>query len=336
MKQICTVLRSLFLLNFVSIWAILPVYSLAAEKLKSVDPQIQVLFEQKKYLEVIQNLSKITDVLDVKGLMLLGKSYSNSENPMAAIKTYTLALTKKEKNFEAKTMIAHEYLNMKKERDALAALREALEYNPKYEPAYLELEQLYIKKNNKYELRTLFIDMIQNVGEKAEYRTRLCEISYSSGLYEAATADCRRGIILNKEEPKNYVILALTFKETGNRPEAVSLLKRAADNFTKSFDSQLTYASLLEEEKNYIESQKYYRKAVDLQPTSLKALVGLASTTVELQKFSEAIETYAKACKVNRNTVVALRKSIVSLKGFKANEFITKYEDLAETCGLTP
>jgi len=321
MRNISTVLRIRDLLIFVSIWGGLQGYGLAEEKGPS---------------EIIKELSSKTETLDSASLIQLGKAYSENDNPLAAIKTFSLALTKKEKNFEAKTLIGREYLNMKKEREALVALREALEYNAKYEPAYLELERLYQRKSNKYELRTLYLDMIEHLGEKPEYLSRLCEVSYSSGLYEPATSHCRRGIVLNKDEPKNYVFLALTFKETGKLPEAISLLKRAADNFTKSFEAQMTYATLLEDQKSFIESQKYFRRATELSSSSLKAMIGYASTTVELQKFDEGLELYKRACKINKSAIVGLRKSIVSLKGFKAGAFIAKYEDLADICGLEP
>lgn len=302
----------------------------------SLTEQAQLLFKEKKFADVVSMLSKTTNSLDSEGLILLGNAYAESNNPMAAIKTYTLALSKKEKNFAAKHLIGQEYLKLKKDREALVALREALEFNSKYEPAYLTIENLYVRKNNKYELRTLYLDMIEQLGERPHYLTRLCELSYISGLYESAISQCRRGIVLNKSEAKNYVFLGLSFKETGKTLEANSLLKRAADNFTASFDAQLTYAVLLEEQKNYIESQKYFQKAVNLDPQSLKAQVGFAATSVELQKFQEGLEIFKKACKINKNAIVGLRKSIVSLKGFKATEFVTKYEELGDICGLSP
>lgn len=336
MQKRCTVLSKRILVCLVSFWVSFHAYGLVKEKYESITPEIQDLFEDKKYTEIINELSGSTDTLNADALIFLGNVYSLIENPGAAIKTYTLALSKKDKNYEAKTLIGKEYLNLKKEREALAALREALDYNPKYEPAYRELERLYIRKNNKYELRTLFIDMVKHLGEKPEYFTRLCEISYQSGLYESAIQQCRKGIILDKEQPKNYVYLALTFKETGKIPECVDLLRRAANNFTKSYEAQFTFASILEEQKNFIEAQKYYRRATMISPESLKAMTGYAAVTVELQKFDEGLELFAKACKINKSAIVALRKAIVSLKGFKAKIYISKYEDLADVCGFTP
>lgn len=327
MLQRCTVLRIQFFIFFVSFWVALPGYGLE-EKAKK-------LFLENKFQAVIDELSPRTDSLSADHLLLLGKAYSQIANPLGAIKIYTLALAKKEKNFEAKTLIGHEYLLLKKDREALRTLREALEYNSKYEPAYLELEQLYTKKNNKYELRTLYIDMIEHIGEKPQYYVRLCELSYSSGLFEAAVNHCRKGIVLDKNEAKNYVYLALTFKETGKIPEAVDLLKRAAENFPKSFDAQITYALLLEEQKNYSEAQKYFRRAHKINSSSLRALIGFASTSVELQKFQEGLDLFTKACLLNKSTSISLRQALTALRGFKATNYISRYEDLADSCGLS-
>lgn len=327
--------RIVEILIFVSFWYISPGYGLADGKKQAPSNEVTQLFKDKKFTEVISELSKMTDKLNSESLILLGNSYSQTQNPMAAIKTYTMALSIQDKNFEAKTLIGQEYLNMNKYSEALVHLKEALDWNPKYEPAYIELIKLYTKRKNKYEIRTLYLDMIKNLGERAEFYTKLCELSYQSGLFEQATSQCRRGIILNKEEPHNYVYLAMTFKETGKMIEAMSLLKRAADNFEKSFDAQFFYALTLDDQKNFLEAQKYYKRAVAVNGEHLKAMTGYASTTVEIQKFDEGLEIYKKACKINRSSLPSIRKSIIALRGFKAMDYVRKYEELADICGLT-
>jgi tetratricopeptide (TPR) repeat protein len=322
----------------ISLLALFPVNSPAEKNLPApTSLQVQQLFNEKKYTEVIKILTDNLDKIGYDQLVLLGKAYEQTDNSLAAINTFTLATNKKskEENFEAKTLLGRQFLNIKKDRDALNVLKEVVQAKPNYEPAYLELERLYLKKNNKYEVRTLYADMLEHIGEKPKYLTRLCELSFQSGFFESAIQFCRRGIILNKKEVKNYVILALTFKETGRKEEAVKLLKKSADNFIDSFDAQMNYANNLDEEKNFLEAYTYYKKAFELDKKSNSALIGLAKVSVEIEKFQEAYTYFKDSCQLNKTALTTLRRAVVSLKERKEQNWIGKFEDLADHCGIS-
>ena len=296
---------------------------------------VEQLFEQQKFQEVVDRLSPEVGKLTDKQMKLLGRSQSALKNSSSAIKTFSLILSKNPKDAEAKMYLGIEYsLIGNKEREAMINLREALDLNPKLEAAYLAIENLYIKKNNKYELRTLYTDMIERLGEKPEYVTRLCELFSQSGIYDVAKTYCRRGIALQPKNAKNYVVLAQTMKEVGDVDAAKSLLKKTADKFNESVDAQMGYAQFLDEQKNFLEANSYYKRATLADPKYTKAWLGFSFSALELEKYQDSLDGFVEACKLDRRSSEQLRRAISSLRLLKLVAWQTKFEALNETCGL--
>ena len=265
----------------------------------------------------------------------MAQAYSKVQNSSLAVKILSIALGKNKNDVQAATWLAHEQIRMNKDRDALATLKDALERNPKYEPAYLELSNLYEKKNNKYELRMLYVDMIQKVGPRPLYLENLCKLYTIGGFFEEGKAICRDGITADKNNPKNYLNLAVCLRDTGHKDEAKSLMKRAADNFTNDEESQMLFAKFLEvDEKNLSQALQYYKAAVNANPNSAKAWIGVANVQLDLLKYSESLEAYKRACSLSRIAIQETRHAIAVLRTSKSEEWLPQFDHLAETCAL--
>ena len=288
--------------------------------------------KNKDYSKVIDLLSPEVENLDREGLFALAKAYSSQKKSAAAIKAYTAALALNSKDVEAKTLIGAELFVSGKEKESVNMLKEALEINPKFVPAFKVLIRVYEKRKNKYELRLLYQDLVDKVGEKAEYITKLCELSTADGLYDLSKKYCARGIELSPEEPSNYVHLGTTLKETGNIKEAESNLKKAADDFQKSVLSLMTYAKFLDDQKNYILSYTYYKKAVEVASKDTAPLLGLANATLEIQKYQESLEAYLKACKMDKASIANFRRSTNVLRTMKLETWLRKFESALDEC----
>jgi tetratricopeptide (TPR) repeat protein len=296
-------------------------------------PAAETALQKKDYEKVVLLLSPEVEKLDRKGLFLLAKAYSALKKPEAAIKAYTACLALNPKDFEAKTLIGGEQFAAGKEREALPTLKEALEMNNRFLPAYKLLIDVYEKRKNKYELRILYQDLVEKFGEKSEYITKLCELTTLDILFDLSLRYCQLGIQKDPKEPKNYIYLGLTLKDTGDRLKADSNLKKAADDFPKSDLAQLTYAQYLDEQKNYIGSFNYYKRASLAEPKSIVAFKGLGSSAVEIQKYGEALEAFQKACSLDKSSLPALRKATNSIRLMKVTEWLKKYEVAVERCG---
>jgi tetratricopeptide (TPR) repeat protein len=302
----------------------------------SEDGKLEALLKQEKYQEIIDQLTPNLDKLDSKNLKLLGRAQSGLKNSLMAIKIYSLALNKNPKDVEAKVLLGKENFLRGKDREAMISLREALDLNPNLEEAYLVIEQIYIKKKNNYELRMLYQDMVQQMGEKPKYIERLCELNTLSGIYDLAAKYCLQGIKLQPDEAKNYTYRAMTLKETGFTDDAKKLYKTTADKFKQSEEAQLAYAQFLDEQKNFLDSSKYYKDAMAANPQSVKALYGFAQASTEIQRYQDVYDALVTACNLNRQSIAQVRKVMRILQLLKENVWYSKFELLSETCGLPP
>lgn len=244
--------------------------------------QAKLLFNQKKYNRVVNLLMPRLSSLKRDDLLILAQSQSHLNNSSAAIKAYSLALATNKNDVEIKTHLANELFKTGKEKDAISSLKETLDLNPQYLPAYRKLIEIYEKRKNKYELRILYQDIIERFGEKIEFITKLCENATLSGFYDVSLKNCQRGIAIDPKVSENYVYLGLTFKDTGKNEEAEKQLKQATSLFSKSELAQVTYAQFLEEQKNYVQAYEYYSKAIQVNPNSYSGLIGVGITGVEI------------------------------------------------------
>jgi len=289
-------------------------------------PAAQGAYHKKDFAKVIQLLSPQVEKLDRQGLMLLGSSYSHEKNPAAAIKVYTAALSKNNNDVESKTLIGLEQLALNQEKDALQTLKEALETNNKYLPAYQALVKIYEKRNNKYELRLLYQDMITHVGERAEFVTKLCELTTMDGLYDLAFDYCERGMKLEPTEAANFVYFGMANKETGNIAQANGYFKKASASFPKSELAQYTYGKYLADDKNFISAYSAYQKAVAADPKSSRSLLGFAQASFEIQKYAESLESFGKLCMLDKTSLPYFRRAANSLRTLKSEDWLKKFE----------
>ena len=295
-------------------------------------PLVQKSLKAKEYDKVVGLLSPEVEKLDRQGLFALAKAYSGLKKSEAAIKAYTAALSLNPQDVEAKTLIGAEQIVSGKEKEALATLKEALEMRSDFVPAYKLLIRIYEKRKNKYELRLLYQDLVDKIGAKAEYLTKLCELNATDGLYDMAEKYCQQGIEKNSKEPNNFVYLGVSRKGTGKTKEAEMILKKTADDFPKSALAQNIYAQSQEEKKNFISSYAYYKKAIVADSKSVPGYMGLAQSALEIQKYQESLDAFEKTCHLDKTTLPAFRKATNTLRTMKIEEWLRKFEKKSDNC----
>lgn len=296
--------------------------------------QAKSAYSSKNYEQVIQLLSKKIESLDRAGLILLAKAYGDSGNSASAIKTLTAILANQPKDVEAKSLLGREQFKMGKDREALVILKEALEINAQYEPAYLYTAEIYEKRKNKYELRLLFQDLVEKLGEKPKYMNKLCEIVIAESLYDLSAKYCRRAIQLDVQHPMNYIYLAQTFKETGEKEQAQKYYTAAAKKFPKSDAVQIAVAQYYDDQKSFIKSYQHYRSATLANSKNAIAWAGLGTSAMEIQKYDESIKAFLQACQLDKSALSAFRKAVNFVRTAKLGDWSKKYESGLEKCGL--
>lgn len=294
-------------------------------------------FAQKDFKKVIDLISPQVTEATRPQLILLGRSYTELNDHSSAIKVYQALLSKKENDFEVQTLIGDAYFASSKKAtsETLNAYKNALDANPKYEPAYIGLAKYYERAKNPYELRNLYQDLVDKVAVRKDYVTKLCQLNFEASLYDNAKKYCRLGKTKFPEVPENHVNFASVEKIMGDPKTGDRLLKGAADKFGNSEFANWTYAAMVDEKKDFITAYKYYGRAYKADKSSDRSRLGFAICAFELKKYPEALEAYSFNCKAHRQTQAALRKALLALKTNKVVDWITRYEAELEKCSPT-
>ncbi len=297
------------------------------------DPFAQKAFDNKDYEKVVDLLMPKLADLSRESILILGKSQSELKNQTAAIKAYSAGLSQQPKDIEMKSLIGFELFKSGKDRDAMTTLKEVIETNPKFLQAYRYLIQIYEKKKNKYELRLLYQDMVERFGEKPEFITKLCNLTSLEGFFDLALKYCTLGIQQNAKEPENYVYLGLAYKDTAKPELAEKNLKQAADTFSNSEISQVTYGQFLEDKKDFIHAYDYYQRAILKHKDSLAGWLGVGRAGLEIQKLQESLGGFEAACKIDKSALPAIRRATNTLRLTKNEVWKKRFEAATENCG---
>lgn len=279
-------------------------------------------------------LWKYIDKLDRGGMVQLAKIHLDLKEPEEAIKIANMILAKNESDFEAHTLIGRALALKKKTHDAMESFKKAVDLNSKYEPAYNGLIDLYEKRNppNYYELRIIYQDLIDNIGPRVQYLTKLCEVNVLDNVYEAAISACESAIKKNDTASDAYVFLGISLQATGNEEKGLKYLKKAASKFSNSELAQFSYAKALEDRKNFVEAMTFYKAGTKADAKSDRSWLGLANSLFELQKYEESLEAYIMACKINRKTASSFRKAASTLRIGQKSEWTGRFTNESDRC----
>ncbi|UXR65807.1 tetratricopeptide repeat protein [Bdellovibrio bacteriovorus] len=292
------------------------------------------LYNKEEYEKVTLLLWKHVDKIDRRGLLLLARSHEKRKEPTEMIRALNVAIGKDQKDYEAYSLMGNAYLLQKKNHDAMESYKRATELNPKYEPAYDGLVNLYENRDvpNLYELRILFQDMVQSIGPRPQYLRKLCEINTRDGTYEPAVQSCKEAIQKDPKTADAYVYLGIAYKELGQDATALKTLKKAAADFPTSELAQFNYGRLLEDQKSYIEAMKVYKAGTEANAKAARSWLGLATTSFELRKYDISLLAYKNACKFDKKNAVAFRRATTVLRNAKNSKWTDQFEVASDNC----
>lgn len=279
-------------------------------------------------------LWKNVEKLDTEGYLLLGRMHESRKEWNEVIRASGLLIAKKPKDpqtAEALTLVGRAQFMKGKITDAKEALKQALELNKLYEPAYDVYAQIYEKM--PYEQRLLYQDMVETFGPKPKYLTKLCAINTADGENEQGSQICNQAIKADGKIADNHVNLGVIAKQKGEPELARKYLRAAADMFPDSEYAQHQFALFLEEEKNYVDSFKYYERCLSANPGADACAAGVGISGLQIQKFERALAALKQVCNRNgRKYSAQIRKAIRLTQGKDAS-WRAKFEDIADRCG---
>lgn len=299
---------------------------------KSTVKQAEDFFSKKEYGKATDLLWKNISSLDRQGFVLLMRAHKEKGEWGEVIRAGNLALSKNGKDEEAMTYLGEaQFRRANKPSEAKETLKKVLEINPKYQPAYEILAQIYEK--NPYEQRLLYQDMVEIFGPKASFLSRLCALNTNDGENEQGEKYCQEAIAAAPKTPDNHVYLGIIAKQKGETDKAKKLLKSAANRFSGSEFAQYEAANFLESDKAWIDSNKYYEKCVRADDKSDRCWVGVGNTAIQLRNYNLAVNAFIKACQIaGRKNSPIVRRAVSTVRQRKDLEWSDKLNRVAERC----
>lgn len=340
--------KNKILLLLVSIWFI----SALAQK---PDAPASLLVEAEKIQKsqgdkaAVDYLWKHSEKLQRKELMLMAKTLVKLKDFKDILKVSDLALSKNPKDAEFLTFQGKAYLETQKDRKILEkaqeSLRAAIEVNPKFEPAYLILDDYYDRQDavNRSQKkpqrflqtrRLLYEDLIQNRGEQHLYVSKLCLINTQDGVNEDAIKYCKKALEMKKTDVQSQLNLAQVYKQTDETAKAAELLKSAAGSSEKTAEAFDAYGSFLEENKNYSDAYKQFKNCNIHFPDAQSCLRGLGQNAASLKKWSESFAAFKTLCRKSKHWSSEVRKASITAKELGALDWEQKLLELSLNCNI--
>ena len=299
--------------------------------------------------KAIDYLWKNSEKLQRPELLQLAKLLVKKNQFKDILKVSDIALAKNPQDPEFLTFQGKAYMetgqNKKNNDKAQESLRAAIDADPKFEPAYLILDDFYERQDALFQKlkkplrflqtrRLLFEDLIKNVGDKALYEAKLCEINSLDGVNDQATKNCLKAIELNKSDMMSRLNLAQVYKQTGEKKKSLEVLQKAVLDNPSSLEVRNAFGSQLEEDKNYGDAYQHFKACLEKNPEYPPCLRGLGATAASLKKWDESYSAFQKLCRKGRRWSLDVRKAAATAQELGELGWQQKLLELSINCNI--
>ena len=295
-----------------------------------IEKKAYKFYKQKKYDEATRVLEPASEDLSKRGLYLLAESYGKNQDIVNEIRILNLINSKFSKEYKAYFKLGQANLKQADVKDpqkqvalqtqAVENFRKSIKANKGYRAAYEQLLKLFRALNNNYEIRTLVKEMIKRFGDRPQYYIELCRNFTEDKFPDQAKINCFKAIELAPSFPNNFVFLATTHIQLGDRKEAGKVISTAAKKFPKSELVNWFSGTFYLEEKNNVLAEFYFRNAIKTDPNSGRSYSGLAQALYNQKKYDESQKNFLKSCQIDKTFTEAYRVAAAELA--QTNQFL--------------
>lgn len=289
-------------------------------KIKLAENYIQ----NKQFNEAIELLKPDSELLPRSGLLTLAKAYGEIQDWPNQGRIYEHLSNHNPKDYEALTLWGEYFITVKQDEDAIRTLRMVLNIKPNHKNALEDLILVYQNKNNNFELRLIYQDLIKYYGKRPEYVSKLCKLNTMDGFYDAARKYCISGTKIDGTNPENYLSLAYIEHTLNDIPKSTKIIKIALKKFPESDIVLTSFAAILIRQKNFAAAKKYFLQATKINPELFESQIGLANSSFESNDFEISLGAFKKACKLEPHKAVRELKRASNFIRYKS---ISKWED---------
>lgn len=307
------------------------------------EKRAETMYDQGKYQQAIDLLSKDAEKLSQKGYLTLAAAYSELKQFDNELRILNILSAKDPKNYQWHMLIGQAHLkksrftedkDVKKaeETNAVQTFRSTIKANSKFKPAYDQLLEIFLEKKEHHEARELLMEALRAFGDRPQWLNKLCELQANDGFLAQAEETCRRAILKSPSYPNNYVFLSQSLVDQNEMEKAQAVARKSGEKFPKSEFAQWGAGKVYLLTKNYEAAVKFFGNAVHADESSVRAHLGLAEALFNSGDRSGALGHYKKACQLGAKeaNTIHVRSAEARTKGEEA--LSQQYRALAEIC----
>lgn len=259
-----------------------------------------VLLQKRRYEEALEFARRSTQARDsyVLGHLITGDAYQAMGDDEIALLKYEKVLSLDPQNRDAHFRGAISYRNLERWDDAIYELRRALEIEPGFVKAHLELGDLYERRNESARALAEFESVISLSKDDPELCRRIGRAYYSAGKLNIASRYFERLLGIKPEDACAKELLAAAYRDLGRLEESVNLYEDVIRNSPQSAGAYqglaMTYGAMGDTEKEVF----FLRKAVKTDHRSVEALHSLGNSYISRGCEEEAAFIFRKCIRV--------------------------------------
>lgn len=289
-------------------------------KLKNGAPQTEMdalLYEteraQKKTIEILQKLKKpfFDDyVMLLNILKLSGKNVELEQEARKLVKEQNTKLSESQM-IECRRLLAEALVGQQKYQEATQEYEYLVSSNPNQRQLLAGLAEVHYLNKNYNTARTLYLELITNERENANYIGKLGLIEFQKDNFVEASFQLEKAVRLNPLDKTYYGPLGEAFDQASNLQKALDNYKVAIDHFEQqitqiknrslsnvnlqSVEEQLMYylnkiGKVYEKLGNYDLAIQAYKRVVEQNPKHAEAQYGLGISCLSSGLIYEAVK----------------------------------------------
>jgi cytochrome c-type biogenesis protein CcmH/NrfG len=272
------------------------------------------------------------DKLSRQSLIFVARAYKKKSNFVEESRIMELCLAKNPNDYIVQTLVGDAYFHANRLDDAISAYQNAKRLNSRYRPAAEGLLTALEAAGDRLDARGLLLEMIKIFGEEPKFYTILCRLYAADDFLDKTVETCPIAIKKDPNVPENYVYLGNGLNDLEKADQAIAIFNEAAEKFPNSEAVQSGAGFFSAKRKDFPSAYRFFKRAVQLDMKSVRALEGYANACFELQKNQEALGAYLHACQLDRNKAADIRQAIAKLRSRKDVEWQNKFADSLDKC----
>jgi len=300
--------------------------SICRENLYDKPSFFSVEVQQQRIDELKEKIK--SDKAPMKYKLKLLKEYIDQGKKLEAEQQYVSI--KAEKTNEVANKIAESLMSMFRQEvnRAESTLAKVVIEEPKNVEALGYLAEMYTSNQKYFEAASAYFDLIKLT--KENFDLQLCIIHTLDSQHKDAEKFCRKANQYSDKNPYPYIYLGVSQREQTHIDVAIQ-------NFKESLRRQQTEMafSCLGEiyfiKEKFSDAVKLFQRALKISPKSYRALTGMGWAQIKEKKPMEALESFKRACTLNRSVAVDLRRAFKILNEEK-NPQARLFAEQAQKC----